>query len=89
VYLVNSDETVYYLQAALCAIRIVRKVPETIENFLPRVKSLLTERNHGVLLTAVTLMSELCTIDANNIGILRPVNTKLIFIQMTVEFTSM
>lgn len=40
--------------------RIVRKVPEAIENFVPRVKSLLTERNHGVLLTAVTLIISLC-----------------------------
>ena len=44
----------------MAAGRIVRKVPEAIENFVPRVKSLLTERNHGVLLTAVTLIVSLC-----------------------------
>jgi AP-1 complex subunit gamma-1 len=45
-------------------VRIVRKVPEALENFVPRVKSLLTERNHGVLLTAVTLIISLCEVSA-------------------------
>eukprot|EP01113_Clastostelium_recurvatum_P006468 TRINITY_DN1291_c0_g1_i4.p1 TRINITY_DN1291_c0_g1~~TRINITY_DN1291_c0_g1_i4.p1 ORF type:complete len:891 (-),score=263.42 TRINITY_DN1291_c0_g1_i4:85-2706(-) len=46
-------------KAALAAIRVLRKVPELLDNFVPRIKALLTERNHGVLLTGVTLMVEL------------------------------
>lgn len=34
-------------QAALCAVRIVRKVPELMEVFVPTTRSLLNERNHG------------------------------------------
>jgi AP-1 complex subunit gamma-1 len=40
--------------------RIIRKVPELQENFLSRAKSLLSDRNHGVLLTATTLITEMC-----------------------------
>jgi AP-1 complex subunit gamma-1 len=51
----------------LCAIRILRKCPDLIENFVPRIKALLTERNHGVLLGGVRLMVELCETDPANI----------------------
>lgn len=70
VNLVNNS-----LQAALCAIRIARKVPELLENFVSRTKALLNERNHGVLLTGVTLMIELCESDPVNIDYYRKVST--------------
>ena len=41
--------------------RIIRKVPELQENFLSKAKSLLNDRNHGVLLTAITLITEMCS----------------------------
>lgn len=31
-----------------------------MENFLSRAKNLLNERNHGVLLTGITLLTEMC-----------------------------
>ena len=34
-------------QAALCAVHIVRKVPELGELFTPASRSLLSEKNHG------------------------------------------
>ncbi|EFA84585.1 clathrin-adaptor gamma chain [Heterostelium album PN500] len=46
-------------KAALCAIRILRKVPDLIENYMPKIKQLLSERNHGVILTALTLIIEM------------------------------
>jgi len=61
------------VQAALCAIRIIRKVPEIMENFVPRIKSLLTERNHGVLLTGISLMIELCELDPSVVKTFRKV----------------
>lgn len=36
-----------YLQAALCAVHVIRKVPELMEMFLPATKNLLNEKNHG------------------------------------------
>ncbi|TVU12390.1 hypothetical protein EJB05_46031 [Eragrostis curvula] len=47
-------------KAALCSIRIVRKVPDLAENFMGSAASLLKEKHHGVLISAVQLCTELC-----------------------------
>ena len=47
-------------KAALCAIRVVNKVPELAESFLDGAEALLADRHHGVLLAAVTLILRLC-----------------------------
>ncbi|CAL2027997.1 unnamed protein product [Caenorhabditis brenneri] len=47
-------------KAALCAFRIVKKVPELMEVFIPCTRSLLGEKNHGVLMGATTLVTEMC-----------------------------
>jgi hypothetical protein len=53
------------VQAALCALRILKKVPDLLENYTGKVKNLLTDRNHGVLLTGCTLAVEICGMSAN------------------------
>lgn len=57
--LLQSTNSYIRKKAALCAVKIIRKEPELAENFVPRVRALLAERNHGVLLTGVTLLDEL------------------------------
>ena len=52
-------------QAALCALRVVKKVPDLIDHFVNRAKNLLTDRNHGNLLAATTLIGEMVQIDPN------------------------
>ncbi|KNZ52053.1 AP-1 complex subunit gamma-1 [Puccinia sorghi] len=50
-------------QAALCATRIIKKVPELLDHFITKATSLLSDRNHGVLLCGVTLVTEMCALD--------------------------
>ncbi|KAL5336505.1 adaptin N terminal region-domain-containing protein [Aspergillus crustosus] len=47
-------------KAALCAMRICRKVPDLEEHFLEKAKNLLSDRNHGVLLCGLTLVIDMC-----------------------------
>ncbi|KAJ3364184.1 clathrin associated protein complex large subunit [Allomyces javanicus] len=62
--LLASSNSYIRKKAALCAIRIIRKVPDLMEVFIPRVRSILGERNHGALLTGLTLIQEMCTLNA-------------------------
>jgi AP-1 complex subunit gamma-1 len=50
-------------KAALCAMRICRKVPDLQEHFLEKAAALLSDRNHGVLLCGLTLVTSLCEAD--------------------------
>lgn len=43
--------------------RVLRRVPELLDHFLARATSLLSDRNHGVLLCGVTLVTEMCQMD--------------------------
>ncbi|KAF7589441.1 clathrin associated protein complex large subunit [Aspergillus hancockii] len=47
-------------KAALCAMRVCRKVPDLQEHFLEKAKTLLSDRNHGVLLCGLTLVIDMC-----------------------------
>ncbi|KAI9325370.1 AP-1 complex subunit gamma-1 [Obelidium mucronatum] len=48
--------------AALCAIRIIKKVPDLIENFLEKTKALMIESNESSVLTA-SLEIEMCKLN--------------------------
>jgi AP-1 complex subunit gamma-1 len=50
-------------KAALCAMRIARKVPDLQEHFVEKAKALLSDRNHGVLLCGLTLVTSMCEAD--------------------------
>lgn len=55
-------------KAALCAMRICRKVPDLQENFLEKSKLLLSDRNHGVLMCGLTLAIDMCDAEENDEG---------------------
>ncbi|XP_026168885.1 AP-1 complex subunit gamma-like 2 [Mastacembelus armatus] len=58
--LLRASNSFIKKKAALCAVHIVRKVQDLGELFAPAARSLLTEKNHGVLHGAVVLITELC-----------------------------
>lgn len=55
-------------KAALCAMRICRKVPDLQEHFIEKATALLQDRNHGVLLCGLTLVTSLCEADEEEGG---------------------
>lgn len=44
--------------------RIVRKVPDLMDHFVKPATALLSDRNHGVLLCGVSLVTDMCALDS-------------------------
>lgn len=61
--LLGSSNTYIRKKAALCALRIIRRVPDLMDHFSDKAKTLLQDRNHGVLLAGITLVTEMCDMD--------------------------
>ncbi|GLT50298.1 hypothetical protein SLA2020_237910 [Shorea laevis] len=58
-------------KAALCSIRIIKKVPDLAENFINSAAALLKEKHHGVLITGVQLCTDLCKVSSEALDYLR------------------
>uniref|UniRef100_A0A0D9VMC3 AP-1 complex subunit gamma n=1 Tax=Leersia perrieri TaxID=77586 RepID=A0A0D9VMC3_9ORYZ len=69
--LMRSREVNTKKKAALCSVRIVRKVPDLAENFMGLASSLLKEKHHGILISAVQLCTELCKASKDALEYLR------------------
>jgi AP-1 complex subunit gamma-1 len=51
-------------KACLCAVRIIRKCPDVVDDFINPSLECLNDKNHSVLLSAITLIIELIKVDA-------------------------
>ena len=58
--LLKSQNPYIRKKAALATVRIVKKQPEMVENFIDNLPGMLNDRDHAVLLAAVTLIIEVC-----------------------------
>ncbi|KAI5310724.1 clathrin associated protein complex large subunit [Ascosphaera atra] len=61
--LVSTANPYIRRKAALCAMKICRKAPDLQEHFVDKIKALLSDRNHGVLLCGLTVAIEFCLAD--------------------------
>ena len=66
--IISSANPYIRRKAAICAMRICRKVPDLQEHFLEKAKLLLQDRNHGVLLCGLTLVISLVEPDEDEDG---------------------
>jgi AP-1 complex subunit gamma-1 len=82
--IISSSNPYIRRKAAICAMRICRKVPDLQEHFLDKAKLLLNDRNHGVLLCGLTLVTSLCEADEAEdeendiVDVFRPVVPQLV-----------
>jgi len=53
---------------------VVKKVPDLTDHFIAQAKSLLADHNHGVLLTAITLVIEMVQAEHSSLDEFRNVN---------------
>uniref|UniRef100_A0A6B2KXH5 AP-1 complex subunit gamma n=1 Tax=Arcella intermedia TaxID=1963864 RepID=A0A6B2KXH5_9EUKA len=60
--LLSSPNPYIQKKAVLCAVKIVRKTPDLADQFKGKIKDLLNEKDHAVLISTITLMIELCKI---------------------------
>ncbi|KAJ3347014.1 clathrin associated protein complex large subunit [Allomyces javanicus] len=58
--LLGSSNSLIRKKAALCAVRVLKRAPDLHDIFMPRARSLLSERNHGALLAGLSLLELLC-----------------------------
>ncbi|KAL6490009.1 hypothetical protein MHYP_G00003540 [Metynnis hypsauchen] len=76
--LLKASNSYIKKKAALCAVHIVRKIPELGELFTPSAHSLLSDKNHGVLHGAVVLITELCERNPDNLDEFRKAVPELV-----------
>ena len=72
---------VCYLVGSIYSLRFTLQVPELMEMFIPCTRSLLNEKNHGVLLAAVALITEMCRLSPDTLTHFRKVNYKSVLLQ--------
>ncbi|XP_050088633.1 AP-1 complex subunit gamma-1-like [Anopheles aquasalis] len=58
--LIVSTNAFLRKKAILCAFRFIRRVPELMEDYLPKCEVFLSDKNHGILIATITLITEMC-----------------------------
>lgn len=69
--LLSSTNPYIRKKAALCACRVLRKIPDLLESFAEKVPDLLNDRNHAVILAGTTLMLEIIALESAMVAVFR------------------
>jgi hypothetical protein len=59
----NSNSAFIRKKSILTAIKIVKRVPEYISEFLPKISHCLEEKSHGVLLSCMAFLENAIAVD--------------------------
>ncbi|WFC98753.1 clathrin associated protein complex large subunit [Malassezia yamatoensis] len=76
--LMGSANSYIRKKAALCAKRIVRKVPDLVDHFRERTLQLLGDKSHGVQLCALSLAIQICETEPSAIPEYRRATSALV-----------
>lgn len=76
--LMGSSNSYIRKKAALCAMRIVRRVPDLVDHFRERTLQLLSDKSHGVKLCALSLAIQMCEMDRGCIDLFRRVRIRML-----------
>lgn len=58
--IISSSNSYLKKKAALCAMRLIRRVPDLEDGYIDKAKLLLNEKNHGALLCGASLITDMC-----------------------------
>lgn len=86
--LMGSSNSYIRKKAVLCAKRIIRKVPEFVEDFRDRTLQLLSDKSHGVLLCTLSLAIQICETDPSAVTLFRRATSSLVAMLRNLLSTS-
>ena len=66
--LMKSSSSYLRQKAVLAAIRIIKNIPDTIDDFLDIIETLIEEKSHSVLMATLTLICQICHQDQSYIA---------------------
>ncbi len=61
--LMKSNSPYIRQRACLAAVRTIKNIPDTIEDFMEIIAELIKDQSQSVLMACVTLMNEICKVD--------------------------
>ncbi len=65
--LMKSQSAYIRQRACIAAIRTIKNIPDTIEDFVEIIDELVKDSHQSVLMACVTLMNEICKVDQHTI----------------------
>ena len=61
--LLGSSSSYIRKKAALCAVRVLKKLPEMSERYALKCLTLINDKNHGVIITSLSVLIEVATVN--------------------------
>ena len=66
--LLSSSSSYIRKKAALCAVRVLKKLPEMSDRYASKCINLINDKNHGVIITSLSVLIECSSINPNFIS---------------------